>query len=58
MSAPTGPVPVQWTGETAAHYALRLQQYFIPATGPAVAMAEGWMKLFTGPLAPKAFDIK
>lgn len=56
MSDPNA--PVQWVGETAAHFKLRQQQYFIPATGPAQDMARQWMNLCTGPFAPKSFTIK
>ena len=56
MSEPNA--PVQWVGETAGHFKLRQQQFFIPTNGPAKDMARQWMDLFTGPLAPKSFSIK
>ena len=60
MSTPIDPnAPVQWVNETAGHFALRMQQYRIPATGPAQAMAAGWVKLIVAPpRAPSGFDIK
>ena len=59
MSTVDPNAPVQWVGETAGHFALRQQQYFIPTSGPAQAMAKEWIALIvTPPKAPSGFDIR